>query len=132
MAPVSNQKRRDFPRIAVGAAALIALSGVTPGVGQAPTEEWALSAGPTPSSAPANGSPQAGLEWQILEKPNGPHVAVVFDPVRRVLAVYHIDPTDGAIKLKSVRSLGVDLRLRQFNSSDPTPDELQAAQRPGS
>lgn len=112
-------------------AALVVLA-AAPSSAQAPAEPWQVAVDPAPPAAPAGGVPQPGLEWQILEKPNGPHVAVVFDPVRRVLAVYHIDPADGAIKLKSVRSLGIDLRLRQFNSSDPTPDELESALRPGS
>ena len=72
--------------------------------------------------APLGGSP---TQWKILENPNGPHTALIFDPVRQVFAVYHVDSASGQIMLKSVRNLSADLQLPQFNSSNPAPKEIQ-------
>lgn len=65
-------------------------------------------------------------QWKILENPNGPHAALIFDPVRQVFAVYHVDAASGQIMLKSVRNLSADLRLEQFNSGAPAPKDIQA------
>lgn len=79
----------------------------------------------TPTTRPA--APSASpLGWQILENPNGPNAAYIFDPVRQVFAVYHVDKASGQIMLKSVRSLAADLQLDQFNSSKPTPKDIQS------
>ncbi len=77
---------------------------------------------------PAVAAPPAGgqTQWKILENPNGPHAALIFDPVRQVFAVYHIDAGSGQIMLKSVRNLSADLRLEQFNSGAPAPKDIQA------
>lgn len=76
--------------------------------------------------APAAPSGAGPIEWRILENPNGPHTACVFDPVRQVFAVYHVDSASGQIMLKSVRNLSADLRLDQFNSSNPAPKDIQS------
>lgn len=72
--------------------------------------------------------PAAGgrLDWRVLDNTNGPHVAMIFDPVRQVFAVYHVDSASGQIMLKSVRNLSADLRLDQFNSSNPAPKDIQS------
>lgn len=78
-----------------------------------------------PTTRPA--SPSASpIAWQILENPNGPNAAYIFDPVRQVFAVYHVDSASGQIMLKSVRSLAADLQLDQFNSSNPAPKDIQS------
>lgn len=69
---------------------------------------------------------RAPVDWRILENPNGPHTALFFDPVRQVFAVYHVDSGSGQIMLKSIRNLTADLRLDQFNSSNPAPKDIQA------
>lgn len=78
--------------------------------------------------APAALAPLGGgqTQWKILENPNGPHAALIFDPVRQVFAVYHVDAASGQIMLKSVRNLSADLRLEQFNSGAPAPKDIQA------
>lgn len=78
-----------------------------------------------PAIQPASAGP-GRLDWQILENPNGPHTALIFDPVRQVFAVYHVDAASGQIMLKSVRNLSADLRLEQFNSGAPAPKDIQA------
>lgn len=79
------------------------------------------------STFPAFAVPAGGgqTQWQILENPNGPHAALIFDPVRQVFAVYHVDSASGQIMLKSVRNLSADLQLPQFNSSNPAPKDIQ-------
>ncbi len=54
-----------------------------------------------------------------------PFVAVV-DPQTRVLGVYEIHPTTGAISLRSVRNLSWDLQLEEFNTGSPNPKEIRA------
>lgn len=55
----------------------------------------------------------------------GPHTMAVVDPVGRVLSVYHIDASTGAITLRSVRNLSWDLQMIQFNSDSPSPQDIR-------
>ena len=50
----------------------------------------------------------------------------VLDPQLRALSIYEISRTSGAITLKSVRNVGWDLRLEEFNSTAPTPREIRS------
>lgn len=75
---------------------------------------------------PVSTGQSAALDWRILENPQGPHTALFFDPVRQVFAVYHVDSASGQIMLRSVRSLAADLRLEQFNSSNPAPKDIKS------
>ncbi len=50
----------------------------------------------------------------------------VIDPKQKVLAVYHVDRTTGAVSLRSVRNLQWDLLIEDFNSANPTPREIRA------
>ncbi len=50
----------------------------------------------------------------------------VVDPQRRVLSVYEINSTSGAVTLKSVRNLMWDLQLEEFNTTSPSPREIRA------
>lgn len=49
----------------------------------------------------------------------------VVDPKQRVLAVYHVDRSSGAIALKSVRNLTYDLQMVEFNSGNPLPQDIR-------
>lgn len=51
---------------------------------------------------------------------------VIVDPLQRRMAVYHIE-ANGAIQLKSVRNLTVDLQVQEFNSDNPSPVDMQQA-----
>lgn len=53
---------------------------------------------------------------------------VVVDAKTRTMAVYHIEPAQGKIQLKSVRNLGWDLQMEQFNGQPPLPSELRQVQ----
>ncbi len=55
---------------------------------------------------------------------------VVLDPLRRVLAVYHIDLDSGGIQLKAVRQIGWDLQLENFNGAKPLPREVRTLVQP--
>ncbi len=50
----------------------------------------------------------------------------VIDPQTRVMSVYHIDVTSGAITLKSVRNIHWDLQMSEFNGVSPLPREIRA------
>ena len=60
----------------------------------------------------------------------GTQQITVVDPRSRVLAVYHVDRATGGLSLKSVRSIGFDLQIEDFNSANPTPREIRALTDP--
>lgn len=60
--------------------------------------------------------------------PNGTQQIVVVEGSGRTMAVYHIEPAQGKIQLKSVRKLAWDLRMEQFNGQAPLPSELKLVQ----
>lgn len=49
----------------------------------------------------------------------------VVDPIRRTLAVYHIDSLTGKVSLRSVRNIFWDLEMAAFNTEDPQPQEIR-------
>lgn len=65
------------------------------------------------------------LVTHFQDQGTGPTAVTVVDPQTRVLAVYHINRETGEVKLKSVRNFDLDLRLSDFNSGSPTPDEIR-------
>ena len=81
--------------------------------------------------APVYGQPEAaavhrGGDLIAIRCPGdqtGERVMIV-DPRERSMAVYDIG-RDGVIQLKSVRNVQADLRITSFNSSGPTPEEIQ-------
>ncbi|MEQ8846212.1 hypothetical protein [Botrimarina sp.] len=83
--------------------------------------EWPV--GRSRPTSPASGP--GVVDWKILENRNGKHLALVFDPIRRVFAVYQVDAESGEIMLRSVRNLTADLSLPQYNSSNPAPRDIQ-------
>jgi hypothetical protein len=52
-------------------------------------------------------------------------VAVV-DTQARVLSVYEVHRTTGAIALRSVRNLKWDLQLEELNTANPSPREVRS------
>jgi hypothetical protein len=77
----------------------------------------------TPTGVPGLASGELVTHFQ--EQTGGPSIVVVVDPQTHVLAVYHIARDTGAIKLRSVRNFELDLRLVEFNSGEPKPDEIR-------
>lgn len=60
--------------------------------------------------------------------PTGTQQIVVVDTRQTTMAVYHVEPAQGKIQLKSVRNLVWDLRMEQFNAQAPLPSELRQVQ----
>ena len=60
--------------------------------------------------------------------PTGVQQIVVVDPSEKSMAVYHVEPAQGKVQLKSVRRLTWDLRMEQFNAQTPLPSELREVQ----
>ncbi len=71
-----------------------------------------------------------GGELKVVSSmlPNGVQQIVVVQGSGRTMAVYHVEPTQGKIQLKSVRKLDWDLRMEQFNGQAPLPSELKLVQ----
>lgn len=51
----------------------------------------------------------------------------VISPETQTLAVYHIDLSNGAVTLKSVRNIHWDLQLNDFNATIPLPGEIRSS-----
>lgn len=60
--------------------------------------------------------------------PTGVQQLVVVDSLQHSMAVYHIEPGQGKIQLRSVRRMQWDLRMEQFNAEAPFPSELREVQ----
>ena len=48
----------------------------------------------------------------------------IVDTETKKIAVYHLDITNGALRLLSVRNIQQDLMLDQFNATSPLPSEI--------
>lgn len=55
----------------------------------------------------------------------GPAQVTLIDVKTRVMCVYHVDRTTGAIELKSVRNVQWDLLMEEFNGVRPLPREIR-------
>lgn len=71
---------------------------------------------------------EPGMQVVSTLLPTGVQQIVVVDLTEKTMAVYHIDPAQGKIQLRSVRKLIWDLRMEQFNGQSPLPSELQQVQ----
>ncbi len=74
------------------------------------------------------GQESGNLQMISSMLPTGVQQLVVMDVPKRTMAVYHVDPAQGKIQLKSVRALSWDLRMEHFNGQPPLPSELQQVQ----
>ncbi len=50
---------------------------------------------------------------------------MMVDPNTRVMAVYHVDGSNGKVSLRSVRNLQWDLLIEEFNGGTPSPREIR-------
>lgn len=82
------------------------------------------------SQSGAHGSATSSESLQVLSAllPNGTQQIVVVDPRARTMAVYHIDPAQAKVQLRSVRNLSWDLQMEHFNGQPPLPGDLRKAQ----
>jgi hypothetical protein len=104
-----------------------AVIGILIGAGLATLACWNFS---TPEEAFAqNGfgnGPSHGLVALTAQTPDGRQMLTVVDPAQRVIAVYHVDPSNGELALRSVRNIQWDLRMVQFNGATPLPQEIRS------
>ena len=56
----------------------------------------------------------------------GPTQITLIDAQDQVICVYHVDRVTGSIELKSVRKVGWDLRMEEFNGVHPLPRDIRA------
>jgi len=85
---------------------------------------WSQSSG-APSSAGTGSSEPLQVFSSMLA--TGSQQMVVIDSANRSMAIYHVDPTQGKLTLKSVRNLTWDLSMEQFNGQTPLPSDLRQA-----
>ncbi|MEZ6137325.1 MAG: hypothetical protein R3C53_20750 [Pirellulaceae bacterium] len=66
-------------------------------------------------------------ELQVVSSmlPTGIQQLVLINTSDRTMAVYHVEPAQGKIQLRSVRNLVWDLRMEEFNGLSPLPSELR-------
>lgn len=88
----------------------------------------ATSPGPTAFSQNPSSNSEAVLQVRSVLLPTGIEQVTVVDPRAKSMAIYHVDPANAQIQLKSVRSLVWDLQMEHFNGQAPLPSELRQVQ----
>jgi hypothetical protein len=75
----------------------------------------------------ALGAPEdtGGLWVSTSQIETGLQMLLVVDPETKVLAVYHIETSNGKVSLQSTRALGYDLQIEDFNATDPKPSSIK-------
>lgn len=81
------------------------------------------------SSAMAQSQPglpvSTGLVVHTAASGEGGQLVIMVDPQTRVMAVYHVDGSNGKVSLRSVRNLQWDLLIEEFNGGTPSPREIR-------
>lgn len=100
-------------------------------LGQLSSQQPAIQA-PMSNAAAAAGSTSAAAGNLVFSAQglNGRTQVVILDTSNRSLATYSVDAESGMIELKSVRNIDADLRLKEFNGTKPSPDEVRAVLQP--
>ena len=71
-------------------------------------------------------SPSGALWLWMSQRDNDPQqLLVAIDRETRHAAVYHVDPTNGTMTLRSTRNLSWDLLVDDFNGREPSPEALK-------
>lgn len=65
------------------------------------------------------------LHSQVIAVNERLQILTVVDSATRQICVYHIDPAAGTLTFKSARNIAYDLQLREFNTPNPLPSEIQ-------
>ncbi len=77
-----------------------------------------------PSQAAATGDTIAS---HTVELGDGRQQITLIDSRNRTIAVYQVDPRNGAITLRSVRNVNWDLQMDEFNGGGkPSPKEIRS------
>ncbi|RCS49215.1 hypothetical protein DTL42_11805 [Bremerella cremea] len=67
----------------------------------------------------------SGLVVHTATSGDGGQHMILVDPETRVMAVYHVDGTNGKVSLRSVRNLQWDLLIEEFNGGTPGPRDIR-------
>lgn len=86
---------------------------------------WSQTSGGSPTGSIPSSSERLEVISSML--PSGIQQIVVVDSQARSMAIYHVDPTQGKLTLRSVRNLTWDLSMEQFNGQAPLPSDLRQA-----
>lgn len=84
------------------------------------------------SSEPAYGLPvesshaSSGELITHVTATDAQQLVTVIDPRQRVMAVYQVDRSTGKIVPRSVRNITWDLQMTEYNSGDPSPQDIRS------
>lgn len=65
------------------------------------------------------------IQTHLLRGSGGDDVLVVVDASRPAIATYRINQKNGFLTLSSVRQIGPDLTIDNYNSEGPTPQDIR-------
>jgi hypothetical protein len=69
---------------------------------------------------------QTGPLWTLATPlDDGRQMLLVIDQQNRAMAIYHVDPANGTLTLKSTRDVRWDLMVEDFNGQEPRPAALK-------
>ncbi len=78
------------------------------------------------SPTPVGTNDQTGPLWTLATPlDDGRQMLLVVDQQNRAMAIYHVDPANGTLTLKSTRDVRWDLMVEDFNGQEPRPAALK-------
>jgi hypothetical protein len=78
------------------------------------------------SLPPVGTNDQTGPLWTLATPlDDGRQMLLVVDQQNRAMAIYHVDPANGTLTLKSTRDIRWDLMVEDFNGQEPRPAALK-------
>ena len=78
------------------------------------------------SLPPVGTNDQTGPLWTLATPlDDGRQMLLVIDQQNRAMAIYHVDPANGTLTLKSTRDVRWDLMVEDFNGQEPRPAALK-------
>ena len=78
------------------------------------------------SLPPVGTNDQTGPLWTLATPlEDGRQMLLVIDQQNRAMAIYHVDPANGTLTLKSTRDVRWDLMVEDFNCQEPRPAALK-------
>ena len=78
-----------------------------------------------PLPSPATSDPASPLWTLATPLDDGRQMLLMVDQHNRTLAIYHVDPANGTLTLKSTRDIRWDLMVEDFNCQEPRPSALK-------
>ena len=78
------------------------------------------------SLPPVGTNDPTGPLWTLATPlDDGRQMLLVVDQQNRAMAIYHVDPANGTLTLKSTRDVRWDLMVEDFNCQEPRPAALK-------